>query len=173
MGEIKSTIDIIMEKLKKIDIDENEKRKIIKKEAKEIAKKLMVRYIEKPTIEQIINELNSLKPEKKEETKKALIDECMVNIYPHSKTNEDILRLMEALINKKLDSIRKLLSSIEERLQKEKKIQEQKIIEHLKNRDIYGSAIIPNVEAYSEWNKKFQEIKEELHLDMNNLISEL
>ena len=67
MAEIKSTMDIIMEKLKRIEISEEDKKRLLKEDAEQTAKKLMVEYIERGNLNSIIEQLNRLKEEKRED----------------------------------------------------------------------------------------------------------
>jgi len=173
MTEIKSTMDIIMEKLNKIGISEEEKRKIIKKEAEDVAKKLITRYIKKMSVQDIIKELESIKSEKRDEIKNALINECIKRIEPYSKHNKNIFKLLELLTEKDINPLREVVSSLEERLKKEREKHSQYLISRLKQREIYGFAVVPNIEADQEWKKKIKDAKEELYLNMNNLISKL
>jgi len=173
MAEIRSTKDIIMERLKKIDISEEEKEQIIKKEAQELAKKLIVKYMDRPSIQFILDELESLEPKKKDKTKSALIDECINMLSPHGQKNEDIFKLLDLLLEKDSTPLKKLLSEAEIKLDDEKEKYHAILSERLKKRGIYGSAVIPNVNADPQWKKMVNEIKDQLRSDMNNLISKL
>ncbi len=88
MGEIKSTMDIIMEKLNKINISEEDKKEIIKKEAEETAKRLVSTYKKDGDIKKLFNELNQLSGEKRKETEEAIISECREIIPPYGEDNE-------------------------------------------------------------------------------------
>ncbi len=173
MGEIKSTMDIIMEKLKKIEISEEDKKRLLKKEAEETAKKLFAEYIEKGDPQAIIEQLNRLKEEKKEETKKALLKEAINRIQPYGSENEKIILLMSKLLKTDLSHLRKMISLAEEGLDKIKERCEKELLNKVKKREIYGSAVIPNIEVYPEWEKALKQVSDKLRSDMDNFISQL
>jgi len=173
MSEIKSTIEIIMEKLDKIGISEKDKKEIIKREAEDLAKRLIARYMERLAIQEILNELKLLKTEKQNETKKALIHECLKRISPYGEHNEDIFELLQMLLNKKIDFLKKMVNSVEDNLNREKEKYTKHLLEKLKERGIYGTAVIPNIEADPKWKQKIKEANDKLYSDLNNFISKL
>jgi len=173
MAEIKSTIEIIMEKLNKMGISEKDKKEIIKKEAKDLAKRLVARYMEGVSIQDVFKEFKALSPEKKEEAKKALVYESIRKISLYAKHNDKIFDLLQALLNKKMDFLARIVVSIEEELNKEKEKHTRYLLERLKERGISGTAVIPNIEADPEWNQKLKEATGRLHSNLDNLISEL
>ena len=173
MGEIKSTMDIIMEKLNKINISEEDKKEIIKKEAEETAKRLVSTYKKDGDIKKLFNELNQLSGEKRKETEKAIISECIEMISPYGEDNEIAIKLIKEILKKDVNGIRDIISSEEERLNKIKERIKEDLIDKLKKRDIYGSAVIPNIEASSLWKEEVEKAKERMRSDMNNFISNL
>ncbi len=174
MGEIKSTIDIIMEKLKKIEISDEDKKRLLKKEAEDTAKKLIVEYLEKGDLQVITEQLNKLKEEKREETKKALLREAIIRIQPYGDKNKEIIRLMSELLKIDLSRpIKDMLSSAEEELDQIKEKCKKELLNRLKRREIYGSAVIPNIEADPEWKQALKRMNDKLRSDVNDLISQL
>ena len=174
MGEIKSTIDIIMEKLKKIEISDEDKKRLLKKEAEDTAKKLIVEYLEKGDLQVVMEQLNKLKEEKREETKKALLREAIIRIQPYGDKNEEMIRLMSELLKTDLSRpIKDMLSSAEKELDQIKEKCKKELLNRLKRREIYGSAVIPNVEADPEWKQALKKMNDKLKSDVNDLISQL
>ena len=174
MGEIKSTIDIIMEKLKKIEISDEDKKRLLKKEAEDTAKKLIVEYLEKGDLQVITEQLNKLKEEKREETKKALLREAIIRIQPYGDKNKEMIRLMSELLKTDLSRpIKDMLSSAEEELDQIKEKCKKELLNRLKRREIYGSAVIPNIEADPEWKQALKKMNDKLKSDVNDLISQL
>lgn len=173
MAEIKSTMEIIMEKLSKIGISEKDKQEIMRREAEDLAKRLMIQYMEERSISCILDELDSKEAEKREMVRDSLIEECIRTLSPYNRHNKDILALLEKLTGKGVGPIKDMISSIEEELNKERAKIRQKIIQALESRGISGSAVVPNVEADREWKEKVEEAKDKIHSDVNNLISQL
>lgn len=173
MAEIKSTMDIIMEKLKRIEISEEDKKRLLKEDAEQTAKKLMVEYIEKGNLNSIIEQLNRLKEEKREETKKALIKESISKIRPYGDKNRKLLELISKLLKTDVSHFEEMLSSAEKKLDQIKERCREDMLNRLKKREIYGSAVIPNVEADSNWRQILEEVSSKLRSDMNNFISQL
>jgi methanogenic corrinoid protein MtbC1 len=173
MAEIKSTMDIIMEKLKRIEISEEDKKRLLKEDAEQTAKKLMVEYIERGNLNSIIEQLNRLKEEKREETKKALIKESISKIRPYGDKNRKLLELISKLLKTDVSQLEEMLSSAEKKLDQIKERCREDMLNRLKKREIYGSAVIPNVEADSNWRQILEEVSSKLRSDMNNFISQL
>jgi methanogenic corrinoid protein MtbC1 len=173
MAEIKSTMDIIMEKLKRIEISEEDKKRLLKEDAEQTAKKLMVEYIERGNLNSIIEQLNRLKEEKREETKRALIKESISEIRPYGDKNRKLLELISKLLKTDVSQLEEMLSSAEKKLDQIKERCREDMLNRLKKREIYGSAVIPNVEADSNWRQILEEVSSKLRSDMNNFISQL
>ncbi len=173
MAEIKSTIDLIMEKLKKMEITEEEKKEIARKEARERAKRILARYTQRPNIYDVMKELEEISEEKRRFVEEELINECIEVIEPFGARNQDVLKLMQEIIKKDVSSLKDLILSFEKQLEEEKRRYERYLLERLKNRGISGSAVIPNIEADSGWKKRIEDEKKRLHSYMNDLISKL
>lgn len=173
MGEIKSTMDIIMEKLSKIKISEEDKKEILRKEAEGIADRLISTYLSKKDVKSILDEIAGFQGEKKEEVEKALIKKSIDKIKPYGEDNESVLCLIEALIEKDIFPIKERISLSEDRLKSIKERCKKTMLSRLKKRDIYGSAVIPNIEADSIWIEEIKKETDKLRLDVNDLISKL
>jgi len=173
MAEIKSTMDIIMEKLNKIKISEEDKREIIKKEIEETAKRLVATYKKDRDIKKLFNELNQLGGEKRKETERAIISECIKMITPYGEDNEIAIKLIKEILKEDVDRIKEIISLEEERLSKIKERIKKELLDKLRKRDIYGSAVIPNIETSPLWKEEVEKAKERIRSDVNNLISKL
>ena len=72
-----------------------------------------------------------------------------------------------------VSQLEEMLSSAEKKLDQIKERCREDMLNRLKKREIYGSAVIPNVEADSNWRQILEEVSSKLRSDMNNFNSQL
>ena len=173
MAEIKSTLDIIMEKTKDLTMTEGEKEAIRKTEIEGKVRGLLRKFIDgliKP--ERIRKEIASLGPEQQLMANEALTKECLGRMEPGG-GNEKFLEALEYVTGADTKPLRQILSEFQEKKEKERRAREGVIRERLHQAGISGTAVIPNISADSEWTRYLSEIrgelKEKLDLQRKNL----
>ena len=163
MGEIKSTLDIIMEKTQDLTMSDEEKQAF---KEQEMAGK--VRGLIQKNLDGIL-EMGRLKIEaaalagRDEEMVRAMIIKESIARIEMGEDNEPVLRILEEAAGLDTKSIRGALKESEGRLEQEKRVREKELMKSLGKKEISGSAVIPNVEADPEWVQRASEVRKEFN----------
>jgi hypothetical protein len=155
MAEIKSTLDIIMEKTKNLDMTEDEKKAFQRKEwegkARGWVQKHLDGIIESDTL------MSNFETEKKRypELQQILKTELLENIKLDG-DNRKVFRLLEEFFGIKTKTLEALMLSLKSDfdMQWTKKI--EILGEELKKRKIYGSSVVPNPKIDGTWETHIQ-----------------
>lgn len=159
MAEIKSTLDIIMEKTKGLSMSDEEKKMFQKKEVEGKVRGFVQKFLDgRMDLEGLITETGTFEGEQYEMAREALIKECLDRIDPEA-DNKSALRLLEQAAAVDPNPFHKILSEFQKDLEKGRDTQEEKLRERLQEKGISGSAIIPNLEADQGWNQYLLELK--------------
>ncbi|MEW6664261.1 MAG: hypothetical protein AB1512_03440 [Thermodesulfobacteriota bacterium] len=164
MGEIKSTLDIIMEKTRGLTLTEEEKRSFKEQELAAKVKGLFQRYLGADlTRERLAEELAALSTRgmDREKVKRVLIGEA-VQAIQLGEDNNSVLKLLEIMPGIDLAALRTILADYEKKLLIRREAQEKKLMLRLGENGISGSAVVPNLSADREWEGLLAEMKEEL-----------
>ncbi len=177
MGEIKSTLELAMERTKRFAVSEKEKNEMKQKEVLQKATRLFHRYREGNL------SLNDIRKEmEKMERKAALtVRESLLSYWIDALSlddeNDRILKGVESLAGKNIAEARQrlglLLSQYHDEKEEIRKKAGAQLIEALRKDGIWGSAVEPNLEGSELWKKenetldrsysiKLDEIKEQL-----------
>jgi hypothetical protein len=151
MAEIKSTLDIIMEKTKGLTMTDEEKRELKRKEMAGKFKGLVQKFLDN------IIDLDRLKVEAvamgeghEDMFRRVSIQEAVGRIEPEG-NNEPLLKILESTIGMDTGPIREFMTDFERNLEKERAAHEKGLKKRLKEKGISGSAVIPNLDADSQW----------------------
>lgn len=160
MGEIKSTLDIVMEKTKDLVLSKEEKAEYNINEAKKSLKGLLQKFEDKVLDrEQLEQELNILQESYDLKEKNILIGEILgkLNLV---KDNRPILALLHESFGIDVSSFESLFNNFQDTIYKETQKRMNVIKDNLaEKRFISGSAVFPNIEADDEWKAKIRGIK--------------
>lgn len=171
MGEIKSTFEIIMEKLNKVQVTEEDKERLRQKELKEKISTIFKKYSNKTiSEEEVIQQLKDLGNLEKNDIKELVCDNLLSLIcIEHTKING--ISLLLKLYPEKATKINELQKNIEKKMLSLEGNLKNKMLKILSKKDIKGSAIIPNVLSMSEWKDLLEQetrnVKEKLEFILN------
>ncbi len=164
MGEIKSTLDIIMERTKGLTMSEEEKREF---KARETAGK--VRGLIQKCLDGIIDldrfriELEAVKKEMKDRsTMERLVREESVDRIEFGGDNSLLFHILESEAGLDVHALEMVVQKFEELLSREKAIRESALLFDLKKRGVSGSAVIPNINADAGWKEYLGRMKKAL-----------
>ena len=177
MGEIKSTLELAMERIKKVAISEKEKEEIRQKEVLRKAASFFHRYREgHVSLNEILKEI-----EKMERRAGTMVKEYLLSHWTDALSldddNERILKGVESLKEGSIAEVKErfhaLISQYQRDLEKLKEKMRLQLTEALKKSGIWGSAVEPKLEGSELWKKengnldcsyliKLDEIKEQL-----------
>ncbi len=167
MGEIRSTLDIIMEKTKGLTMNEEEKRELKRRELSGKARGFVQKYIDGIIdLDRIESEVAGAGEGEKEMLRRAMIEETVGRIVP-GQDNEAVLSILDKTTGVHILPVRKIIADFESRMQEEKKRRENAYMTKLKEKGIWGSAVIPNMEADPHWKHFLADIKEEFLKKIN------
>ena len=177
MGEIKSTLELAMERTKKFTISEKEKEGIKQKEIMQKATRLFHRYREAQlSLNNILKEIDKME-RKTAITVKELLLSQWIDALSLDDDDERIFKGIESLKGRSIDEVKqKFHSFLSKYLSEKEKVKEKVKVqstEALKKDGIYGSAVEPKLEGAELWKKeigkldhsygmKLEQIKEQL-----------
>jgi hypothetical protein len=161
MGEIRSTLDIIMEKTKGLTMSEQERRAFKEQEMAGKVKGLIQRYLDGAVaMDKLKGEIAALAEKDEDMVRMMIIKESIPRIEI-GEYNESILRILEETTGLDTVSIRTALKDFEDKLEQEKGLREKELIKSLNKKGISGSAVLPNLEADPEWGQRVSEMRNE------------
>jgi len=179
MGEIKSTLELALERTRKMAISDKEKEEIKQKEILRKASSLFHRYMEdRASIDETLREIEKMEEKAGGPAKETLLT-LWTDALSLSKENEKCLRGIEALKGPRVKEVIQELRSLFARFREDKEKAKQEIrgqwTQELKKAKIYGSAVEPRVEGSETWEKKIrgleapyrvrlEEMKRQLHM---------
>ena len=177
MGEIKSTLELAMERTKKFAISEKEKEEIKQKEVFQKATSLFHRYREGHLpLNNILKEIEKMEKKIAITVKKLFLSQW-IDALSLEDDDERIFKGIESLKQQSIKEVKQkfhhLLSQYQGQKEKIKEKVRVQLTEALKKDDIYGSAVEPKAEGSELWKKetekldhsyrvKLEEIKEPL-----------
>jgi hypothetical protein len=169
MAEIKSTLDIIMEKAKKLTVSEEEKVAFKRKELEGKIRGLVLKYLESfIDLDRLKAELTPLQEEEKEMVREILKEDVLSRIQL-GQNNDPLLNMLSNTIGMNIASIKELLNQFEKRMDREKESRKKILEEELRKRGISGSAVIPNLDADKTWIKTLSEAAQEFREELKRI----
>jgi hypothetical protein len=168
MAEIKSTLDIIMEKAKKFSVTEEERKGFKRQELEGKIRGLVQKALDGVLdSERFQVEVAALQAKEKDLVDRILRDEVVARLEAEA-NSEALLKILEYVAGPASPAVRKTLSEFEKKGEKQKESRRKALIEDLKMTGISGSAVLPNLDADPEWAR----VRSELRRDMQEKIRE-
>jgi len=177
MAEIKSSLELAMERTKGMAISKEEKEEIKQKEIVEKANGLSHRYQEDHLpLHEVLREIERME-EKKGKTVKEILLSQWIDALSLKDEDERLLKGIESLKPKRIDELKEKHQHLSSQYQKEKEAVRHKVkkelMESLRGVGIDGDAVEPNIEGSDLWKNenekldfsyriKLGEIKEQL-----------
>ena len=171
MGEIKSTLDIIMEKTKGLTMTEEEKEAFRKKETAGKVRGLFQRFLDGfIDAERLKDEIGGLGEERYAVAREALIRECIGRMASGA-DNTIFLDALENAAGLDIAPIRKIILDYNQDLEQQKMDRKQVLQKNLEGLGISGSAVIPNIHADHEWIRHLSEMNKGFREKVETLFS--
>jgi hypothetical protein len=170
MAEIKSTLEIALERTKKITISEKEKEEIRQKKLLEKAKGLFHRYREgHAPLSELQKEIERMDENTSAAVKEFLLSQW-IDALSLKDDDERLIKGIEWLKNGPMEEVRErfrhLFSQHREEMEKARQEVRIRLQEALKREGIAGSAVEPNVEGSLLWKEAVENLD---HLDGEKL----
>ncbi|MDY7035960.1 MAG: hypothetical protein SV375_07340 [Thermodesulfobacteriota bacterium] len=159
MGEIKSTLELIMEKTKGLTMSDEEKRALKQREVSAKVKGLVQRFLDGIiNIERLRIEATAIGKNKEDLLRRVIIEESINRIVP-GKNNKPILEILGIVNGMDIDPVTDILMNFEQKFEREKDASEKLLREKFEKRGISGSAVLPNLEVDPEWSRYVSEFR--------------
>ncbi|MGZ3649459.1 MAG: hypothetical protein ACXU9G_10590 [Syntrophales bacterium] len=169
MAEIKSTLDIIMERTKNLTMSDEEKASLRRKESEGKVRGWIQKY-QNGTIG--FDKLK-LDIEKKAEEDPEILQILKTQLLDSLRLTGDnivVLRLLEDIVGINTESIEKIIQSFKRRIDTLRTSSTEALGEELKKRKIYGSAVIPNPNHGADWQNSIFEAESDLRKQLESLV---
>lgn len=173
MAEIKSTLELALERSKRYTLSKKEKEEIKQKEIQEKASSLFYRYEEdRLSLNDLQREIERMEEGIRKPVEEALLKRW-VEALSLSGENEKILRGMEWLRQQPIDEVREPLQKLVGQYQREKDRLRQdvrsQLLEDLRKEGFGGDAIEPNVEMSKVWKEALSTFDQEYQLKLKKI----
>lgn len=176
MGEIKSTLDIIMEKAQNLTVTDEDKKQFKEKEIRSRIRGLFQKYLDGIIrLHQLQSEMATFSPDQVEQARVSLKELSLEGLTTNG-DNNPVFDILNQVLGIDISPITELIQSIEneQRAAKDKMTAEQAA--QLRQKGITGTAVIPNIKANKTWRdylteaeKQFQKKLSALKLEMPSL----
>ncbi len=162
MGEIKSTLELAMERTKKFVLSDHEKEELKQKEVFQKASSLFHRYRDGHlSLNEVLKQIEKMDEKTAATVKQSLLSQW-IDALSLNDDDERTFKGIEALKRRSLDEVRKkfqhLLSQYQQEKEKAKEEMRVQSAEALKKERIYGSAVEPNIENSQRWKKEEEKL---------------
>lgn len=163
MSEIRSTLDIIMEKTRGLTLSDQEKQALHEKELDGKIQGLLQKFLDGlMDVERLKIEFDGLGNEEREKAKNILSTRCLEKLHPEN-DNEALLEALEKVANARMSPIRAALDASFADLEAIRARHLEKMRRGLNLKGISGSALVPNLNADPEWREVVGRSKDRLH----------
>ena len=177
MAEIKSTLELAMERTKKITISKEEREEIKQKESLQKVNGLFHRYREGLlSLNEILREIERMDQKTRTMTNEILLSQW-IDALSLNEEDEKLLKGIEALKGQEMDEVRAklhhLLSQYRESREKIKQEVRAQSEEILRREGIYGSAVEPNIEGSEIWKKESEKLDHSYRMKLEGIKEQL
>ena len=162
MAEIKSTLDIIMEKARRFSVTEEEKKGFKRQELEGKIKGLVQKAVDGILdSERFQIEVTALQAKEKDLVDQILKDEIVARLEVEA-NSEAVLKMLEYIAGPASLAVRKALAEYEQKSEKQKELRRKALLDNLKKKAISGSAVLPNLDADPDWLRVKSEMRRRL-----------
>ena len=166
MAEIKSTLELIMERTKNLTLTQEEKESLHRKEAMGKIKGSVQKYLDglisAGALEAEMEDLGKNAPDSRE----MLESELREHIDPESE-NRKIFEALEQILGIETRPLRDRISRFRQEIEAEKENIEDRLKRTLEDRNISGSAVIPNPAQSEAFQARIRKMKEDFKKEIS------
>jgi hypothetical protein len=174
MGEIKSTLDLVLEKTKNLTLSSEEKEEQRQKEIENRIKGMLQKYEDGIlTQNQLKIGYETLKKDFSMSKDDTLINEITGRLEPN-RDNQPLLELMQECCGIELTAIETIIENFRKAyLLAEKNRMERVKEDFAQQYGISGSAVVPNLDADEQWRQETREMRAGFEDQINRVRAEL
>jgi hypothetical protein len=160
VGEIKSTLDLVLEKTRNLTLSEEEKRNLAREELDKKIRGIVGKYLDNLLpLNRIREELENIESNQPELPYKIFTE----HLVAHVDLDVDISPILSAL-KEVIGFDTAPLEALQQEYRAEKEVARRSFAEDtlsaLKERGVSGSAVVPNLDGISEWVQFLSELSE-------------
>ena len=170
MAEIKSTLELIMERTKNLTLTDEEKRDFHKKEVQGKVKGFLMKFMDGAmNLEKLRKGIASLEENDPETVKDIVLRECLGQIKLQG-DNSMPFDVLEQVLSVDTTPFQRLLSDFISELDNAKKVREQGLQNQIQEKGISGSAVLPNLSADPEWAYRWHNVELKFQKEIKGLV---
>jgi hypothetical protein len=159
MGEIKSTLDLVLEKTRNLTLSRDERLDLARQELDKKVNSLLTRYLDnflplstlREEMEKIDTQQHGLADQ--------LLKRHLLARFDLDGDNSLILPALSEIVNFNIDPLTVLQREYETEREESRKIFSEKALSALEERGVSGSALIPNLNQTPEWNQFLEDLR--------------
>jgi hypothetical protein len=160
MAEIKSTIDLIMERTKTLSASPEERESYQRQEREKRLRGLIQRLLDdKLTLDGAKDELAKEKKNGSAAEVTEVLKKTLAGHVDPEADNERLFRFVIELVGTSLDRLGETLTACREKATSWKAVLAERQKKDLESRGITGTAVLPNPEADPQWKARREEIQ--------------
>jgi hypothetical protein len=169
MAEIRSTLDIIMEKTEGLTMSAEERKAIQRKEIEGKIRGLVQRYLDGALdLEKLRDEIAAMQGDRQSMAMESLKEECR-HLDPEGDASLH-LKILETILKLDTGPVKRILSAYHEEIVRRKRSWEARTMEKLGRMEIFGTALVPNPQADPAWLDVVSEEKTAFHKKVSSVI---
>ncbi|HDZ90272.1 MAG: hypothetical protein JRJ09_06195 [Deltaproteobacteria bacterium] len=169
MGEIRSTLDIIMEKAGQVKVTDEEKAAFLRNEVEAKVRGLLQKYMDgQIKQERLREEILAMEGERLSVANAALKGECLSMIEPAG-DNRPVMEVLEQILDLDTGPVEEILSRYMQDREEKQTQWEMRIKEGLKGLGISGTAVVPNLRADTGWIGYLKEARTRMRRELASL----
>ncbi len=177
MAEIKSTLELAMERTKRMAISKEEKEEIQRKEILEHAMVFFHQYKEGHLpLHELLKEIEKMEEGKKRRVKEILLSRWMDALSLNDEA-ERLLKGIESLKSRRIDELKEKHHHLFSQYQREKEAVQYRVkmelIGSLRGIGIEGDAVEPTIEGSTLWEKELGEMDSLYKIELEKLKEQL
>ena len=161
MTEIKSTLDLIMERTKNLTLTEEEKEAIRTREGKAKVRGWFQRYSNGSTTIRDLEKNMEQKRATFPEAAALLREECLAHVDPEA-DNQNIFQIMEEILSIDPAPFQRLVDDFHEEMLQHRAEATRDALDILHAQGISGTSVIPNLNLSPGWNANLESARERL-----------
>ena len=162
MAEIKSTLELALERTRKLSISQKEKDEIKRKETEQKAAGIFHRYMDNTlSLNELLREIERMEEKARSAVREILLSRW-IDAVSLEADPEKLLRGIESLKGQSVDEIRRTLEGLRSEFERRGREAEQKmeiqLAEALRKEGIHGTAVVPRVRESGEWKERIRSV---------------
>ena len=158
MGEIKSTLDLVLEKTRDLTLSEEEKQDLAREELDKKIQGLVNRFVSGMlNFDRFKEEMDTVDPDEPS-TVREMVKRHLIALFDFDGNNEAIVSALREVLGLDVAPLEILQGDYRSEREKAEEERAKEGLDALRTRGIAGTAVIPNLNKIPEWNRFLDEL---------------